>query len=170
MSPPVSLRFQYTEDDYVRAMRLHHSRLLRLPRDYVIGTCMVLFSAGVLAWHPWRWLGGVALAISVLFLAMCLYGGVLLPRLMFRRTPKLHHAYALDFGREDILFRTEGIESRVAWSFYSGLRSDAHTHLLVYGNAAGFTALPRRIFADAAQEEAFLSLAREALPTPGAAR
>ena len=61
MSEPVTLRFRYTEQDYVRAMRLHLSRRMRLKLDVVVAVGLGLVSAFMLhdgAGLGWLWVFG----------------------------------------------------------------------------------------------------------------
>jgi hypothetical protein len=64
MNEPVTLRFRYTQEDYVRAMRLHLSRRMRLEHDIVVAVVLGLLSAFMLhnaADPSWFWVfAGVA--------------------------------------------------------------------------------------------------------------
>ena len=167
MADPVTLRFRYTEQDYVRAMRLHLSKRMRLKLDIVVAVALGLLSAFML-WDrdnlDWFWVfGGVA---SAVLLAIVLLAWFVAPVRAYRQEPKLHDEYFLQFGSDGIAFRTASIDSRIEWKLYRELRSDEHTHLLVYGTN-GFTALPRRVFTGPDQEAAFLQLVRQSIILPG---
>lgn len=169
MSEPVTLRFRYTEQDYVRAMRLHLSRRMRLKLDVVVAVGLGLVSAFMLhdgTGVDWLWVFGCV--ASSLLLAIVLFAWFIAPVRAFRQEPKLHDEYFLRFGSDGIEFRTTSINSRIEWNLYRELRSNSHTHLLVYGTN-GFTALPRRVFAGADQEAAFLQLVRQSIGLPGKA-
>lgn len=169
MTEPVTLRFRYTEQDYVRAMRLHLSKRMRLKLDIVVAVALGLLSAFMLQDGDklnWFWVFGCV--ASALLLAVVLFAWFVAPVRAFRQEPKLHDEYFLHFGPDGIEFRTASINSRIEWKLYRELRTDEHTHLLVYGTN-GFTALPRRVFTGADQEAAFLQLVRQAIGHPGTA-
>lgn len=165
MPNEITLRFTYTEADYVAAMRLHYARVrgLRVTLDTVLGLAGTIIGAvGTLVWGPdWTWTllmcAGAALLLIV-FLA--LYA---IPRITFRREPKFHGEYLLKFTEGGIEFKTTGIDSKLEWSFYSRLIEDTDTFLLVYGKSA-FTAVPKRVFANKDEEEAFRALASSKVP------
>jgi hypothetical protein len=167
MNASVTLRFRYTEEDYVRAMRFHLSKRMRPRLDVVAAIVLGLLSAYMLfagAGPDWLWAFGCA--ASLLLFAILWFAWFVLPARAFRLEPKLHGEYLIEFGPDRIEFRTDGIDSRIEWKLYRELRSDDHTHLLVHGSN-GFTALPRRVFAGPPEEAAFLQLVRQHVGAPG---
>lgn len=153
-SDSVSLSFRYLESDYSRAYRAHCRTRLRLPLDavaVVLGT-----GVGIYLWrNPARhWLGVGCVALSSLLLLIIVSAFTVIPRLVFRRDPKFRDDYSLTFSHEGIHFRTASIDSRLQWILYSRALVDAHSYMLYYGSTQ-FTVIPKRVFHDAEQQQAF---------------
>jgi hypothetical protein len=81
-------------------------------------------------------------------------GIYLWPSLIFRREPKFRDEYSLTFSSEGIHFQTAHIDSHLAWDLYSRALVDAHSYVLYYGSRT-FTVIPKRVFQNNQQQEAF---------------
>lgn len=162
MTAPIELRFRYLEEDYVRAMRLHLSKRMRLRLDITVATGLGLVSVISLATGGTVWLWTLAAALSAGLLSLVLYAYFVLPVRTFRAEPKLQEEYLLRFAPEGIQFKSAGIDSSLDWKLYRELRSDRHTHLLLHGENS-FTVVPRRVFSGPEQEQAFLALVKAAV-------
>ena len=64
MTSTVHLSFQYTERDYVRALRAHFKSRLRLRLDLFL--VIVLAAIGVYLWPSWQ--GVASIVVAALFL------------------------------------------------------------------------------------------------------
>ncbi len=156
MSSTIHLAFRYSEKDYVRALRAHYAARLRLPWDIaaIIGAAVL----GVWLWYSsLRWLGMILLAISAVFALMLIAAFFVIPPIVFRREPKFRDEYSLTFSPEGIHFRTAQIDSHLQWSMYSQALIGPHSFVLYYGNRS-FTVIPRRVFENKDQENAFEQL------------
>ena len=149
----VDLSFHYTEQDYVRAMRSHYRRRLRLPLDIAV---IVIGSA--IAAYQFRsgsqWLGTAVIALCALFAAILVAAFTVIPRIAFRRQPKFRDDYSLSFSEQGIHFRTTHIDSELQWAMYSHALVDAHSFILYYGPNQ-FSVIPRRVFQDDRQRQTF---------------
>ena len=168
MADEIQLQFRYTEEDYVRAMRFHLARRMRLRLDVTVAVALALLSSFFLARDgdssvAWLWI--LSGAASAILLAIVFTAHFVVPIRKFRTQPKLHGEYTLIFRRDGIRFRTTSIDSRLEWTIYSELRSDEHSHLLIYGD--GFTAIPRRVFPNSASDAAFVELVRQCVRASG---
>jgi hypothetical protein len=86
-----------------------------------------------------------------------------IPRIAFRREPKFRDDYALTFWADGIHFRTAHIDSQLQWSMYSRALVDAHSYVLYYG-VRQFTVIPKRVFQNAEDQQAFEQLLTHHVP------
>jgi hypothetical protein len=159
----VNLSFRYSEKDYVRALRAHYVSLLRLPLD--IGITIVLAVAGAYLWRSptLHWEGVASVLVSLVFGLLLIAAFTVIPSLVFRREPKFRDDYALTFSQEGIHFRTAHIDSQLQWSMYLRALVDVHSYLLYYGSRQ-FTMIPKRVFQNAEQQQAFEQLLTQRVP------
>jgi hypothetical protein len=157
MNSTINLSFRYAERDYVRALRSHYASHLRLRLD--IAVTVFLAGSGVYLWHLPRghWLGIACVVIAITFGLMLVAAFTVIPTLAFRREPKFRDDYSLTFSPEGIHFRTAYIDSQLQWSIYSRALIDAHSYILYY-NSRQFTVLPKRVFQNVEQQQAFEQL------------
>ena len=147
---PVSLSFRYSEIDYVRALRAHYADRLRLWLD--ICAAVAVGAAGIYLWPSLS--SKVFLGASIAFAVILLAAFFVIPPLIFRREPKFRDKYSLTFSPEGIHFQTAHIDSHLAWDLYSRALVDAHSYVLYYGSRT-FTVIPKRVFQNNQQQEAF---------------
>ena len=133
---------------------------LRLRLDILV--IIVLIGAGAYLWRfpTLHWLAVAGIALAVVFALMLIAAFTVIPSLVFRREPKFRDDYSLAFSSEGIHFRTAHIDSRLQWSMYSRALIDAHSYVLYYGSRQ-FTVIPRRVFQDADQRQAFEQMGTE---------
>ena len=162
-NPTINLTFRYLESDYVRAARAHHASRLHLRIDACVA--VVLVGVGSWLWQTpgYHSLGVVCVAGFVLFFLMLLAVFVVIPPLIFRREPKFRDEYSLAFSPEGIHFRTAHLDSQLQWSLYSRALVDAQSYLLYYGTHQ-FTIIPKRVFHDSGQQQAFDQLLTQHIP------
>jgi hypothetical protein len=152
----VTLNFRYAETDYVRAMRAHYASRLRLPLDIAVVVVAAALGAYELRSGS-RGFGLAMLALSGLFALMLVAAFAVIPTIAFRREPKFRDDYTLTFSTQGIRFQTAHIDSNLQWSLYTRALVDAHSFVLYYGSQQ-FTVIPKRVFQDTAQREAFETL------------
>ena len=153
MTSTVHLSFQYTERDYVRALRAHFKSRLRLRLDLFL--VIVLAAIGVYLWPSWQ--GVASIVVAALFLLMLAVALLVIPPLAFRREPKFRDEYSLTFSPEGIHFRTAHVDSQLQWSMYSRALVDDHSYVLYYGSNQ-FTVIPKRVFGSAGDRRTFEAL------------
>lgn len=163
MDSIIHLTFQYTERDYVRAMRAHYASRLRVKFDLAVAVATAL--SGIYLWASLdsRWWGVGLICISATLLLMLFAAFFLIPRLVFRREPKFRDEYSLAFSPDGIHFRTAHIDSQLQWSMYNRVLVDAYSFVLYHG-VQSFTVIPKRVFASAEQKAAFEQLVSENIP------
>jgi hypothetical protein len=149
----VDLNFRYAETDYVRAMRAHYASRLRVPLDITVVVVVAAVGAHELRSGS-RGFGIAMLSLSGLFALMLVAVFAIVPRIGFRRESKFRDDYTLTFSPQGIHFRTAHIDSDLQWSLYTRALADAHSFVLYYGSQQ-FTVIPKRVFHDVAQREAF---------------
>jgi hypothetical protein len=94
------------------------------------------------------------------FALMLIAAFSVIPALAFRREPKFRDDYSLAFSAEGIHFRTAHIDSQLQWTMYSRALIDAHSYVLYYGSRQ-FTVVPKRVFQNTDQLQAFEQLLSE---------
>jgi YcxB-like protein len=159
----VHLSFRYTEEEYLAAIRFYfwHSKEL-LARLLV--SCL-LFSIGLLLIYAWlEFLIPVwANVILMLIAGVAFFHGYVidLPRGYFRGDPKFREEYNLTFSEEGIEFRTQNINSRIAWNLYTRVVENDSFYILVYGkNIHSLSIIPKRVFQNSQQERTFREMLR----------
>jgi len=157
---PVSISFRYLESDYVRAARAHYADRLRVRLDVCV--VVVVGVAGVYLWPSL--ISKVFLGLSMALAAMLIAAFFVIPPWMFRQEPKFRDNYSLTFSSEGIHFQTVHINSQLAWDTYSRALIDVHSYLLYYGSRT-FTVIPKRVFQNNQEQEAFDQLLTEHVPT-----
>jgi hypothetical protein len=163
MTPTVDLSFRYSENDFVRAMRLHYATRLRPKADGAVAViCAVV---GFFLWHSSsaRWLAVFCIAASCLLIMILVAAFGVIPSLVFRREPKFRDDYSLAFSADGIHFRTAHIDSRLEWSMYSRALVDSHSYVLYYGKNS-FTVITKRVFQNPEQLRVFEELLAKFVP------
>lgn len=159
----VELRYSLTEKEYLSAVRYYFLRSTQmLPRIIVL---YVFIAAGFLLLNA---LLGSVLPLWSLIALISLIGVALghaylvdLPRRYFRSDPKFRLEYNLVFRDSGIKFKTQDIDSSIAWSLYTGVVENEKFYFLVYGkNLPSLTILPKRAFRDSNEESAFRQMLR----------
>lgn len=97
-SSAIDLSFRYVESDYVRALRAHYASELRLRLD--IPVTLVVFGVGVylLRSADQYWLGVALIVVAAAFALLLVAAFTVIPRVAFRREPKLRDEYSLTFS------------------------------------------------------------------------
>jgi hypothetical protein len=162
-SSAVRLIFNYSETDYVRAMRAHYASYLRVRRDI----CIVVAS-GVAAAYLWpsasfHWLGVMLLVLSVAVTLILIAAFIVIPPWVFRRNPKLRDEYSFEISPEGIHYSTLHIDTRLQWSLFTRTLIDSHSYLL-YWDSRAFVLIPKRVFQTREQQTTFEQLLAEYVP------
>lgn len=149
----VNLSFRYAEEDYVRAMRAHYASRLRLPLD--IAVTLVVAILGAYEWRSGAHAIGIALlCVSGVFALILVGAFAVIPRVSFHNQPKFRDEYSLRFSPEGIHFQTAHIDSTLQWGMYTRALVDTYSFILYYGTQQ-FTVIPKRVFQNASQRQAF---------------
>jgi hypothetical protein len=157
MNSTISISFRYAERDYVQAMRAHYVRHLRLRLDIIVIVIVAGIGAYIVRSQDLQWLGLSCIAVAVLFTLMLVSAFTIIPLLVFRREPKFRDEYSLTFSPGGIHFRTAHIDSQLQWNLYSWALITARSFILYYSSRQ-FTVIPKRIFKDTEQRQAFEQL------------
>ena len=159
----VQLRFSHTEKEYLSAVRFYmfHSTetLVRLIVVYVLVSVAMLLLNALLDFLLPLWLivpmiigTGVAWFYTYL---------VDLPRRYFRGDPKFRAEYDLTFTDAGIQFKTQEINSSIAWSLYTRVIENDRFYIMVYGkNIPSLSIIPKRAFSTSKDEIAFRQMLR----------
>ncbi len=166
MEEIISLRFKYTEEEYVAAMRLYMMR----SADFITRlTICGLYAVAVIFLFTWLGFSVDTEVILLFILAACLPFLIaflhlfVLPRQRFRSDPKFKDEYFLQFSEDGIQFKTAQIDALIQWSLYTKVLENDRFYLLIYGKSM-ISVIPKRAFSSAAQEASFDALLRTKLP------
>lgn len=160
----ISLRFRYTEEEYIAATRLYLMRstdlLLRVVFSSIFLAAGIFFLLLATLGSGILFLLTLAGLISFLLWSLFFY---IAPRQRFRSDPKFRDEYFLQFSDDGIQFKTAQIDALIQWSLYTKVLENERFYLLVYGKNM-ISVIPRRAFASAQQEAAFGELLKRKLP------
>ena len=156
----IKLEFNYTEAEYLSAARLLTFRdsktvfRIMLTSVYLVGAVSIL--TGLLTDYPW-WAGSIV--TSLLLTALFYNGLVRVPRKYFLGDPKFRDHYQFTFSAEGIAVKTAQLDSKLSWSLFTKVIEGSDQYLLVYGKGVRMmTVVPKRVFRDTLQENAFREL------------
>ena len=164
MQETISLRFKYSEEEYVAATRLYVKR----STDFMFRLlACVVYSIACIFLFVWLEFAAEAVFLLVFVSLLPFVIGYLylfvLPRQRFRGDPKFRDEYLLQFSDDGIQFKTAQIDALVQWSLYSKVIENERFYLLIYGQNM-ISVIPKRAFANANQVAAFNGLLRRKLP------
>lgn len=164
MGEVISLRFKYTEEEYIAAMRLYMVR----SRDFIIRLVVCFFYMLAATWLlAWLELYSQILLLFIVALLIPLIigfvGFFVMPRQRFRSDPKFEDEYFLQFSDDGIQFKTAQIDALVQWSLYTKVIENDRFYLLVYGKEM-ISVIPKRAFTDTRQEAVFGNMLARNLP------
>jgi len=157
MPEPIILNFTYTRTDYIQAMRQYYRSIFHVRLDISIAIlgiaigCYLLYSQGSSV------SGLFAIVASLIFLAIFFLCWVVLPRISFKRQPKLKEPHEWSFSDEGITFRTTGINSKLDWSIFIKWLVGDDIYLLYYSKRS-MIIIPRRAFSNDLIDRAFVEL------------
>jgi hypothetical protein len=156
MPPAVELTFRYLPGEYLRGIRAHQFPRYRVLTDLAMSALVLGVGLATLAGSRESWLGVMLIVLSLVVPAIYLASLVVTP-LMLGDSAKLEQEYRLTLSDAGIHFRTDSIDSRIAWNLYKRARRTARFYLLYYGRNQ-YTVIPRRVFADGSEMKAFEEL------------
>ena len=155
----VTVSFRYEKDEFVKAERkfLFASKSISVTSVVVLGLYLpfsvwYLFSSGYSAIS----IMSVSVAVLAAVLGCMVYFYVPISR--FRQTAKFQEEYHLTFSPEAITFQTPSINSDLKWQVYAELWESESCYFLVQAPRS-YTLIPKRVFADLAEQQAFEAIA-----------
>jgi hypothetical protein len=164
MEKIISLRFKYTEEEYLAAMRLYLTR----SKDLIIRMAIVsIYSIGCIALFMWMDFASGLIPLFILaacfpfLMAFLLF--FVIPRQRFRGDPKFQDEYFLQFSDDGIQFKTAQVDALLQWSLYNKVLENERFYILVYGKNM-ISVIPKRAFTDKHQEAAFSEMLKRHLP------
>lgn len=159
----VSIKFQYTENEYAKAVRKY-----LLVSDIIKKLDLVLAIIGVpctlvyFFLSSFSWFSILLLVCAVLFAGFIGFQYLYVPVMTFRKTSKFKDEYHLTFTEEGILFETDTIHSELKWDVYTIFWESEDCYYLVQEKHV-YTILPKRAFSGDAEKLAFERMAEQGL-------
>ena len=157
MTDSITLRFTYTEDEFVEACQFYAMRAMLKKSDVIGSLAAIVVSLVMTSLNGIHWLWEMLFVAGFLLLVFNFTAYFILPRQHYRREPKYHTEYALTFSEQGIHFKTALAESQLEWGLYDMFWNIPHHYLLFYGRDL-FTIIPKRVFANQADEQQFRAL------------
>lgn len=159
----VQLCFSYTEKEYLSAVRFYFFHSTETLVRIIV--CFVLVSAGLLLLNVvldfllplW------AIVLMILGVGVAWFHAYLvdLPRRYFRGDPKFRAEYDLTFTDAGIQFKTQDINSSIAWSLYTRVIENDRFYIMIYGkNIPSLSIIPKRAFPTSKEEILFRQMLR----------
>jgi hypothetical protein len=158
---PLELTFRYLPGEYLSGIRAHQFPRYRVLTDFGVSALVLGVGVATLVGSEEFWLGVILIILALVVPTIYLVSLLVTP-LMLGDNVKLEREYRLTLSDAGIHFRTESIDSRIAWSLYRRARRTANFYLLYYGRNQ-YTVIPRRVFADGSEAQAFEELLRRQL-------
>ncbi|MBS1808616.1 MAG: YcxB family protein [Acidobacteria bacterium] len=162
MSELITLRFTYTEDEFVEAWQFYAMRAILKKSDVIVSLAVMGFSLLMTSLNGANWIWESLFVVGFLLLMGNVIGYFVMPRQRFRREPKYQEEYHLAFSEQGIHFKTTHAESKLEWAMYDKMWIVPRHYLLFYGRDL-FTIIPQRVFTDNEQEHRFRELAQRKL-------
>ena len=157
MPEPVTLSFIHSEKEYVAATRLFYARVYHTRFILLISSAVLIVGLTLIFLGFDLVLGGVLAFCGFILLLFNFYAYFVTPGQYFRRNAKFREQYNVRFSEEGLLFRSKDVESKLEWSFYSGVEETPQSYFLCYDKDL-FTLIPKRVFIDKNQERDFRDL------------
>lgn len=157
----VDIKFQYTEKEYVKAVRKY-----LLVTDTIKKLDLILAIIGMpctltyLFLSSFGWFSILLLVCATLFSGFIGFQYLYAPVMTFRKTPKFKEEYHLTFTEAGILFETATIHSELKWNTYTKFWESADCYYLVQEEHI-YTVLPKRAFPGDTEKIAFERMAEE---------
>jgi hypothetical protein len=155
---PLELTFRYLPGEYLSGIRAHQFPRYRVLTDFGVSALVLGVGVATFVGSEEFWLGAILIILALVVPTVYLVSLMVTP-LMLGDSAKLEQEYRLTLSDAGIHFRTESIDSRIAWSLYKRARRTANFYLLYYGRNQ-YTVIPRRVFADGSQAQALEELLR----------
>lgn len=141
----VTISFQYGRDEYIKAFRkyLFLSKIIKKSDLIILGGLFVLESIliAVTGFHMYSLVLGLILSFFAMILGMIYFYQ---PVNIYRRTPKFHQIYKLTFTKEGIDFKTDHVNSFLAWEIYKDIWESNDFYYLLQ-NKRIYTIIPKRV-------------------------
>lgn len=165
MEEIISLRFKYTEEEYVSATRYYLIHSTEFLFQLIVSSLFIAAGVFLVLLLDLESVVTFVLAfVGVIWLFVWLLALFVMPRQRFRSDPKFRDEYFLQFSEDGIQFKTAQIDALIQWSLYTKVLENDRFYLLVYGKNM-ISVIPKRAFSSAAQEAAFDALLRTKLRT-----
>ena len=150
----VELKFQYTEDEYVKAARQYLFASRTITKTKIVTLILFLMFSVYYFFSSFSVLGGIALGVTLfaLILGCTLY--FYIPIYRFKQTTKYHEEYQLIFSNDGIKFKTPTINSDLKWDIYSQIWENSIFYFLIQAPNV-YTTIPKRAFANPSDKQAF---------------
>ncbi len=157
MPGPITLKFRYTKDEYLRAIRFHLQKTMRIKLDLVVAAVCGLAGSYVLWVEGVSWvsLGGLLGCLGLLLIVFMAL--VVVPSQVYRGSEKLKQDYNISFNDEGIHFQTLSIDSRLQWELYKKWIEGPEFFILYHGKRE-FSVIPKRVFENDDEQKRFKDL------------
>lgn len=163
-SRQVRIRFQYTEEEFVRGVRYYLRKSHLISWVQLVIAALAFFAATILTvvFQRLTFLNTLVMVFVVLLAGYGSYLYFIQPRRVFRKEPALSKPFQYCFSPEDIARQDEAGAGLYDWNVKKLWRGAEFYYL--FTDKDGYTMLPRRAFLSEEQQLIFEGLVLEAGP------
>jgi hypothetical protein len=161
-APPLELTFDNLLSEHLAAERLYYSSTIFWKLDKIVSVLLIGFGVYLTNAAGFVWWSVVWFPLGVLEWFNLLSLRPLQIWFWFKHNPKFAETYRLGIDESGINFRTDTIDSRLAWDHYNSCLENDRLCLLIYGTRM-YSVIPKRAFSSPAQLDAFRSLVNRKL-------
>src|SRR5262245_53467029 len=163
---PITIEFANRLSDHLAAQRLYYKSTLGWKMDKAVAVLLTAFGSVLVVRVGVRWWSLIwfPLGLAEWLNLLSIHG--LRTRIAFKSNPKFRETYRLTFSDEGVHFKTTSIDSKIAWTHYTGTLEDGTVILLIYGRWM-YTVIPKTAFDDRAQLTAFTNLVNQYVGVAG---
>lgn len=159
----IILRFTYEKKEFVKAYKRHPFFMKVRIRDSILSLLAIAF--GIYLWVAIEknWIAIYLVLVGILLFALRFF----LPQIAASRMwklPKNQQEIFLEFSDEEIIYKTEGIDSKLKWSIFDSFIETPEAFLLLHSKWM-FTLIPKRVLEQPEQLERFKQMLKTHAPT-----
>jgi len=163
---PIVLEFDNRVADHLAAERLYYRSTFWWKADKVVAGLLLACGVFLVSTAGVVWWTAIFFPLAIVEWFNLLSPRPLQVRYFFNRNPKFLETYHLAFSDEGIHFKTESLDSNVAWTYYTRVLENDTVVLLIYGTRM-YTVIPTRAFSDSSQRAEFMALVRRHVSARG---
>ncbi len=155
----IAVRYDNQISEHLDAARLYYAGTSLARVDKIVAVLLVGFGAFLVYAAGVQWWTLIWFPLALLEWFNLLSLQPLQVRYAYRTNPKFRETYEVEFSESGVRFRTDSIDSKIAWDHYSQLLENERVFLLVYGRHM-YSVIPKRAFSSEGDMAGFREMVR----------